>query len=63
MNIAAEAPRRTSDLIAGGGPAGLAMGLLHDRFGIDAVIIEKNPTTIDHLKSRGCWVRTLDIFR
>ena len=39
------------------------MGLLLDRFGIDAVIVEKSPTTTDHPKSRGCWVRTMEIFR
>ena len=58
-----DAPRRTSVLIVGGGPVGLAMGLLLDRFGIDAVIVEKSPTTTDHPKSRGCWVRTMEIFR
>ena len=59
----ADVTRRTSVFIAGGGPVGLAMGLLLDRFGIDAVIVEKAPTTTDHPKSRGCWVRTMEIFR
>ncbi|MBV9561109.1 MAG: FAD-dependent monooxygenase [Bradyrhizobium sp.] len=59
----ADATRRTSVFIVGGGPVGLAMGLLLDRFGIDAVIVEKAPTTTDHPKSRGCWVRTMEIFR
>ena len=58
-----DATRRTSVFIVGGGPVGLAMGLLLDRFGIDAVIVEKSPTTTDHPKSRGCWVRTMEIFR
>src|SRR5215204_5025243 len=58
-----DAPRRTSVFIVGGGPVGLAMGLLLDRFGIDAVIVEKSPTTTDHPKSRGCWVRTMEIGR
>lgn len=58
-----ETLRRTSITIVGGGPVGLAMGLLLDRFGIDAVIVEKSPTTTDHPKSRGCWVRTMEIFR
>src|ERR1041385_3848501 len=59
----ADATRRTSVFIVGGGPVGLAMGLLLDRFGIDAVVVEKAPTTTDHPKSRGCWVRTMEIFR
>src|SRR5262245_5206886 len=63
MGVAAEGVRRTSILIVGGGPVGLAMGLLLDRFGIDAIIVEKSPTTTDHPKSRGCWVRTMEIFR
>jgi 2-polyprenyl-6-methoxyphenol hydroxylase-like FAD-dependent oxidoreductase len=59
----ADTSRRTSVLIVGGGPVGLAMGLLLDRFGIDALVVEKSPTTTDHPKSRGCWVRTMEIFR
>jgi 2-polyprenyl-6-methoxyphenol hydroxylase-like FAD-dependent oxidoreductase len=63
MDSAMSLERRTSVLIVGGGPVGLAMGLLLDRFGIDALIVEKSPTTTDHPKSRGCWVRTMEIFR
>jgi 2-polyprenyl-6-methoxyphenol hydroxylase-like FAD-dependent oxidoreductase len=63
MGDAVGQTRRTSVLIVGGGPVGLAMGLLLDRFGIDALIVEKSPTTTDHPKSRGCWVRTMEIFR
>ena len=63
MGLAADATRQTSVFIAGGGPVGLAMSLLLDRFGIDCVVVEKSPTTTDHPKSRGCWVRTMEIFR
>lgn len=63
MDVAADTPRRTSVFIVGGGPVGLAMSLLLDRFGIDCVVVEKNATTTDHPKSRGCWVRTMEIFR
>jgi len=63
MGMSSETQRRTSIMIVGGGPVGLAMGLLLDRFGIDAIIVEKSPTTTDHPKSRGCWVRTMEIFR
>jgi 2-polyprenyl-6-methoxyphenol hydroxylase-like FAD-dependent oxidoreductase len=63
MGVVTDTTRRTSVFIVGGGPVGLAMGLLLDRFGIDAVIVEKSPTTTDHPKSRGCWVRTMELFR
>ncbi|MCP1842408.1 2-polyprenyl-6-methoxyphenol hydroxylase-like FAD-dependent oxidoreductase [Bradyrhizobium sp. USDA 4524] len=63
MGIATDEARQTSVFIAGGGPVGLAMSLLLDRFGIDCVVVEKSPTTTDHPKSRGCWVRTMEIFR
>ncbi|MGY3443546.1 FAD-dependent monooxygenase [Bradyrhizobium sp. USDA 4473] len=63
MGIATDEARQTSVFIAGGGPVGLAMSLLLDRFGIDCVVVEKSATTTDHPKSRGCWVRTMEIFR
>ena len=49
--------------IVGGGPVGLAMALLLDRFGIDFVLVERNAGTTDHPKSRGCWIRTMELFR
>jgi putative polyketide hydroxylase len=50
-------------LIVGGGPVGLATALLLDRFAIDCVVIERSHTTTDHPKSRGCWIRTMELFR
>jgi 2-polyprenyl-6-methoxyphenol hydroxylase-like FAD-dependent oxidoreductase len=58
-----EAIERTSVLIVGGGPVGLAMALLLGRFGVDCVVVEKSATTTDHPKSRGCLVRTMELFR
>src|SRR5262249_16390459 len=54
---------QTSVFSVGGGPVGLAMALLLDRFGIDCVVAERNPTTTEHPKSRGCWPRTMELFR
>jgi 2-polyprenyl-6-methoxyphenol hydroxylase-like FAD-dependent oxidoreductase len=39
------------------------MGLLLGRFGIPALIVERNSTTTDHPKARGCFARTMEIFR
>ncbi|HEY2486350.1 MAG TPA: FAD-dependent monooxygenase [Candidatus Binataceae bacterium] len=58
-----ETVNETSVFIVGGGPVGLAMALLFGRFGIDCVVAEKSPTTTDHPKSRGCLVRTMELFR
>ena len=50
-------------LIVGAGPVGLSMGLLLGRFGIPALIVERNSTTTDHPKARGCFARTMELFR
>lgn len=54
---------RTGVFVVGGGPVGLATALLLDRFEIPFVVVEKSPTTTDHPKSRGCWPRTMELFR
>jgi 2-polyprenyl-6-methoxyphenol hydroxylase-like FAD-dependent oxidoreductase len=48
-------------LIVGGGPVGLALALALDRFGIRSLVVERSATTTDHPKSRGCWMRTMEI--
>lgn len=53
----------TSVVIIGGGPVGLAMGLLLHRHQIDCIVLEREPGTTDHPKSRGCWIRTMELFR
>lgn len=55
--------RKTAVFIAGGGPVGLSMAILMNRFGIDFVLVERASTTTDHPKARGCWSRTMEIFR
>ena len=49
--------------IVGGGPIGLSMALLLDRFGIPFVLVERNASTTDHPKARGTWSRTMELFR
>ncbi len=53
----------TRVFVVGGGPVGLAMALLLDRFQIPFVVVERSPGTTDHPKSRGCWIRTMELFR
>lgn len=53
----------TPVLIVGGGPVGLAMGLVLHRFQVPCVVIERAPGTTDNPKSRGCWIRTMELFR
>ncbi|MBC5768222.1 FAD-dependent monooxygenase [Ramlibacter albus] len=53
----------TQVFIVGGGPAGLAMALMLDRFEVPFVVVERSAHTTDHPKSRGCWPRTMELFR
>ncbi len=55
--------RKIPVVIVGGGPVGLSMAILLQRFGIEFVLLERNPTTTDHPKARGTYKRTMEIFR
>jgi 2-polyprenyl-6-methoxyphenol hydroxylase-like FAD-dependent oxidoreductase len=50
-------------VIVGGGPVGLSMAILLQRFGIEFVLLERSDTTTDHPKARGTYTRTMEIFR
>lgn len=56
-------PVKIPVVIVGGGPVGLSMAILLQRFGIDFVLLERNSTTTDHPKARGTYTRTMEIFR
>ena len=57
------AGRKARVLIVGGGPVGLTMALLLDRFGISFAVLERAASTTDHPKARGCDIRTMELFR
>ena len=50
-------------LIVGGGPVGLTLAVLLDRFGIEHVVVERSATTTDHPKSRSLSARSMELFR
>lgn len=54
---------RTSVLVVGGGPVGLAMALLLDRLGVECLLVESSSTTSDHPKARGLMPRSMEMLR
>ena len=50
-------------LIVGGGPVGLGMAIGLRRLGVDCMVVERHPSTLDFPKGRGVTVRTMEIFR
>ncbi len=55
--------RQTPVLIAGGGPVGLMLALELDHHGIDAMLVERNPTTTRHPKMDITNGRSMELFR
>lgn len=53
----------TPILIAGGGPVGLVLALELDHRGIDAILVERNPTTTRHPKMDVTNGRSMEHFR
>jgi len=56
-------PSHVRALIVGGGPVGMAMGLLLERFGVSFAVIERAAGVTDHPKARGCDIRSMELFR
>ena len=53
----------TQILIAGGGPVGLMVALELNKQGVNAILIEKNPTTTKHPKMDITNGRSMELFR
>lgn len=50
-------------LVIGGGPIGMAVGVALARQGVRSLVVERNPSTTEHPKSRGCTGRTMETLR
>ncbi len=61
--MAVQVQHKVPVIIVGGGPAGLSMGMALAQFSVKSLIVEKNSSTSEHPKSRGTFVRTMEIFR
>jgi 2-polyprenyl-6-methoxyphenol hydroxylase-like FAD-dependent oxidoreductase len=54
---------RLKVIIVGGGPVGMAMAVLLDRFEVEYLLIERAGGVTDHPKARGVDIRTMELFR
>ena len=55
--------QRRSVVVVGGGPAGLATAIGLRTFGVDCLLVERHPSTLNFPKGRGISVRSMEIFR
>jgi 2-polyprenyl-6-methoxyphenol hydroxylase-like FAD-dependent oxidoreductase len=53
----------TQILIAGGGPTGLTLAALLGRFGVDCIVLERDPTTTNHPQAHVVNTRSMEILR
>jgi 2-polyprenyl-6-methoxyphenol hydroxylase-like FAD-dependent oxidoreductase len=63
IQVSAQVPSRTKVMIVGGGPVGLAMAVMLDRFQIEFIVVERSDGISNHPKARGCDIRTMELFR
>ena len=56
-------PERVPALIAGGGPVGLTLALTLARYGVTAILVERNPSTTTHPKMDITNGRSMELFR
>ncbi|MCD8504536.1 MAG: FAD-dependent monooxygenase [Burkholderiaceae bacterium] len=54
---------RADVIVVGGGPCGLLTALLLGRQGINTLLLEKHPQTLNHPKAMGVTARTAEILR
>lgn len=50
-------------MIVGGGPVGLSMAIGLRHFGVDCLLVEQHPSTLDYPKGRGVNARTMEVLR
>ena len=63
INLSSDEIIEVPVLIAGGGPVGLVLGHELEHHGIDALLIERNPTTTIHPKMDVTNGRSMELFR
>jgi len=50
-------------VVVGGGPVGLSMAIGLRHLGVDCLVVERHPSTLDFPKGRRVTVRSVEIFR